>query len=92
MRNLQTDYLDPYLILLPDESRPYSEPMEAFADFKSQGKIQQGRVSNFRPAMMEESRDKYKIVTNQVGYFLFDFRPETEILPFCRENIMGVVA
>ena len=75
MRNLQTDYLDPYLILLPDESRPYSEPMEAFADFKSQGKIQQGRVSNFRPAMMEESRDKYKIVTNQVGYSLSDFRP-----------------
>ena len=92
LRNLQTDYLDLYLIHWPDESRPYSEPMDAFADFKSQGKIRQGGVSNFTPAMMEESRDTFKIVTNQVGYHLFDFRPETEIMPFCRENNMGIMA
>ena len=42
--------------------------------------------------MMEESRDTFKIVTNQVGYHLFDFRPETEIMPFCRENNMGIMA
>ena len=42
--------------------------------------------------MMEESRNTFKIVTNLVGYHLFDFRPGAEIMPFCRENNMGIMA
>ena len=92
LRNLQTDYLDLFLVHWPDESRPFSEPMEAIEDFRKQGKIRHGGVSNFSVDQMRESLDTFPVVCNQVGYHLFDSRPEPEILPFCQEQGMGVMA
>lgn len=92
LTRLQTDYLDLFLIHWPDESRPMSVPMEAFADFQKQGKIRYGGVSNFNPQQMSDSLDVFPIVTNQVGYHLFDQRPEPEIIPFCADNGMGIMA
>ena len=92
LTRLQTDYLDLFLIHWPDESRPMSVPMEAFADFQKQGKIRYGGVSNFSPQQMSDCLDVFPVVTNQVGYHLFDQRPEPEIIPFCADNGMGIMA
>ena len=92
LARLQTDYLDLFLIHWPDESRPMSVPMEAFAEFQKQGKVRYGGVSNFSPEQMSDCLDVFPIVTNQVGYHLFDQRPEPEIVPFCADNGMGIMA
>ena len=92
LTRLGVDCIDLYLIHWPDESRPMSEPMEAFADFQKQGKIRYGGVSNFSPAQMADCLEVFPIIANQVGYHLFDFRPEPEIIPFCSDSGMGIMA
>lgn len=92
LKRLQTDYIDLFLIHWPDESRPFSEPMEVFSKWKEEGKIRYGGVSNFSVAQMEESLKTFPIICNQVGYNLFDRRPEEETVSFCREHGLGIMA
>ncbi len=92
LRRLQTDYIDLFLIHWPDESRPFSEPMEVFGKWKEEGKIRYGGVSNFSVAQIGECLKTFPIICNQVGYNLFDLRPEKEIFPFCREQSLGIMA
>jgi len=66
--------------------------MEVFSRWKEEGKIRYGGVSNFSVAQMEESLKTSPIICNQVGYNLFDRRPEEEIFPFCREHGLGIMA
>jgi len=91
LRRLQTDYVDLFLIHWPDTNRPFREPMEVFADWKRQGKIRYGGVSNFSQSQMAECLKHFPIACDQMGYNLFDRRAEAELLPFCRKQGLGVM-
>jgi len=92
LRRLQMDYIDLLLIHWPDTSRPFSEPMEVFARWKKEGKIRYGGVSNFNAAQIEESLKTFPLICNQIGYNLFDRRPEKELFPFCKGHGLGIMA
>ncbi|GIT59549.1 MAG: hypothetical protein Ct9H300mP19_14970 [Dehalococcoidia bacterium] len=66
--------------------------MDALEKAKTAGKIRYTGVSNFSVEMMAESRDSSPIVTNQIGYHIFDRRPEAQVMPFVKENGMGIMA
>jgi aryl-alcohol dehydrogenase-like predicted oxidoreductase len=66
--------------------------MEVLEDAKKAGKIRFSGVSNFSAEMMAECRDTSPIITNQIGYHMFDRRPEADVMPFVKENGMGLMA
>ncbi len=92
LQRLQTDYLDIYMIHWPDASVPMDDPMGALSDFQRQGKIRHGAVSNFSVAQLTEALKTFPLVSQQIGYHLFDRRPEAETFPFCQERGLGVMA
>lgn len=92
LQRLNTDRIDLFLIHWPDHTRPFEEPMMALEHAKSQGKILHTGVSNFSPEMMKACREFSPIVTNQIGYHVFDRRPEAEVMPFVADNGMGIMA
>ena len=91
LRNLQTDYIDLYLIHWPDPTRPFSEPMEALLRARDAGKIRHAGVSNFSIEQIEESLKTMPLTACQIGYHILDRRCETDFLPFARERGMGVM-
>ena len=92
LKRLQTDYIDLFLIHWPDKTRPFSEPMEVLEKAKKDGKIRYTGVSNFSVPMMKESLETSNIITNQIGYHIFDRRPEKDVMPFIKNNNMGIMA
>lgn len=91
LKNLNTDYIDVYLIHWPDTETPFSESMRAMDDLVREGKVRHVGVSNFSAEQMKECQKTRPVEVNQVGYHLFDRRMEREVLPFCRAENIGVM-
>ncbi len=92
LRALNMDHVDLYLQHWPDPETPIEESMRALEDIRAAGKARYVGVSNFHPHMLVEARKAAPIVTNQVGYNLFDRRWERHMFPTARELGIGVMA
>jgi aryl-alcohol dehydrogenase-like predicted oxidoreductase len=92
LRNLATDYVDLYLIHWPDRETPFEETMRALTDLVAAGKVRYIGVSNFSAAQLRACRALAPIVTNQVGYNLFDRRWEREMFATADELGIGIMA
>lgn len=92
LRALNMDYVDLYLQHWPDPETPIEESMRALEDIRTSGKARFVGVSNFHSHMLVEARQTAPIVTNQVGYNLFDRRWERHMFPAARELGMGIMA
>ena len=97
LKNLQTDYIDLYQIHWPSgswntEIVPISETMAALNYLKAQGKIRAIGVSNFSRSQLEEARQYGRIESIQPPYSLFWRSVEKEIMPYCIENNISILA
>jgi len=94
LRRLGSDYIDLYQLHWPDFSThaPVEETMRAFDDLVRQGKVRYVGVSNFDAPLLKEALAVRHVDSLQPPYSMFNRDVEAEILPFCREHGIGVVA
>jgi aryl-alcohol dehydrogenase-like predicted oxidoreductase len=92
LRLLQTDVLDLYQVHWFDDRQPLEEGLEAMAALQAQGKIRYLGVSNFDVSQMERALKVAPIQSLQPRYNMFDREIEAEIVPFCRQHGIGILA
>jgi len=92
LRRLQTDVIDLYQVHWPDPGTPVAETAAAMADLHRAGKIRAIGVSNFSPSQMDEFRAVAPLHAAQPPYNLFERAIERDVLPFCREHHMAMLA
>lgn len=92
LARLRTDYIDLYQIHWPDPVTPIEETMEAIQILLDQGKIRAAGVSNYDADQCKTAGKSIKLASNQVPYSMVRRDIEEEVLPWCLENEVSVLA
>jgi diketogulonate reductase-like aldo/keto reductase len=94
LRRLATDYVDMYLLHWPG-AVPLEETLEGFDELLRAGKIRYWGVSNFDTPDMEELvalPEGSAVATNQVLYNLMRRGIEFDLMPWCKQRKLPVMA
>lgn len=92
LKRLNTDYIDIYQIHWPDKTTPIDESLEALTILQEQGKIRAFGVSNFDINLLKEAVKYTRVESDQVKYSLIDRTVVNELVPFCIENQISILA
>jgi aryl-alcohol dehydrogenase-like predicted oxidoreductase len=92
LKRLDTDVIDLYQCHWPDPATPIEETIGEMAKMKAEGKIRAIGVSNFDAALTEKAQKVAPIASNQVPYSMLNREIEKELVPFCKEQDIGILA
>ncbi len=94
LERLGIEYLDLYYIHWRDKQFDLKDCMKAMDELIDEWLIKNIWVSNFSVSSLKEAQSytKNKIVANQVHYNLLYREPEEELLSYCQENEVLLVA
>jgi aryl-alcohol dehydrogenase-like predicted oxidoreductase len=91
LRHLGVEAIDLYQVHWPDGQTAFEETGAALKQLKDEGKIRHVGVSNFSPEHMDDLSRTVEVETDQPPYSLFNRGIEAEVLPYCREQDVGVL-
>jgi len=91
LKRLKTDVIDLYQIHWPEPDQDIEEGWTEMARLKEEGKVRCIGVSNFDIAQMKRALKIAPITSLQPPYSIVTREIEEEILPFCRQNNIGVI-
>ncbi|WP_373229260.1 aldo/keto reductase [Cohnella sp.] len=92
LRRLGTDYIDLYQMHWPAEDAPAEETMQAMDKLVQDGKVRYVGVSNYDVSLLEKSLTVRHVDSVQPPYSILRPAIEKELLPYCQEKGIGVVA
>lgn len=95
LRKLQTDYIDLYQIHWPNPSIPLEETLQAMEKLVKDGKVRYIGVGNFSLKQLRTANETFSkegITAIQIEYNLFDRTVEEDILPYCEQESISVIA
>lgn len=95
LERLNTSYIDLYLQHWPSKQFEIEETMAAMVELVNQGMIKYIGVSNYTPEILlqaQKSLGEHLLACNQVGYHLNDRRIENDVLPYCQNHGVTVMA
>jgi len=95
LHRLGTDYLDLYLLHWPVPNSQFSAVVAGFEKLRAARKIRAWGVSNFNTSQMEalfRVPDGNRCTTNQIPYSLNNRSVEHDLLPWCEQHDMPVMA
>ena len=91
LRELGVEAIDLYQVHWPDGQTAFEETGAALNQLKDEGKIRHVGVSNFSPEQMDDLSRTVEVETDQPPYSLFNRGIEADVLPYCREQDVGVL-
>jgi methylglyoxal reductase len=92
LKRLNTEYIDLYQTHWQESTTPISSTMAALLNLKKEGKIRAIGVSNVNLDQLKEYTTHGVIDSDQEKYSLLDREIEAEILPFCEDNNITMLA
>ena len=95
LKRLGLDYVDLYLIHWPNPEVPLSETMRGLEHCAEEGYTRLIGVSNFSASLLGEAQTHlrdHRLVADQVEYSLMEQGPRSELLPYCVENDVMLIA
>jgi diketogulonate reductase-like aldo/keto reductase len=95
LQRLGTDYIDLYQVHWPNAQVPITETMRAMEALVDAGQVKYIGVSNFSVRELRAAQaamHKYPIVSNQVLYNLNRRDIERDLLPYCQEQHITIIA
>jgi aryl-alcohol dehydrogenase-like predicted oxidoreductase len=92
LRRLGVDVIDLYQIHWPVPDADVEEGWTEIARLVEEGKVRYGGVSNFSVDQIKRCQAIHPVASLQPPYSMLDREAEAELLAYCAENQIGVIA